>query len=99
MDLKKLFIAAALDASPSYTPHFSVLQSDAQSSLSAVLSDSTGEEKSVYYTFEVSQELLHQIDTMCLDTNCPVVFSRSLEDLRNTPLFMRGTRRHIGEFL
>lgn len=99
MDLKKLFIAAALAASPSYTPHFSVLQSDAQSSLSAVLSDSTGEEKSVYYTFEVSQELLHQIDTMCLDANCPVVFSRSLEDLRNTPLFMRGTRRHIGEFL
>jgi len=99
MDLKKLFIASALAVSPSYTPQFKVPQNDVQRCLSAVLSDSPGQEKSVYYTFEVSQELLQQIDTMCLDTNCPVVFSRSLEDLRQTPLFMRGTRRHIGEFL
>jgi len=99
MDLKKLFIATALAVAPSYTPQFKVPQHDAQNSLSAVLSDSSEQEKSVYYTFQVSQELLHQIDTMCLDTDCPVVFNRSLEDLRNTPLFMRGTRRHIGEFL
>ena len=56
-------------------------------------------DKPVYYTFKISQELLRQIDTMCLDLQCPVVFTRSLEDVSNTPLFMKWTSRHIGEFL
>ena len=46
-------------------------------------------DKPVYYTFKISQELLRQIDTMCLDLQCPVVFTRSLEDVSNTPLFMK----------
>lgn len=49
--------------------------------------------------FEISKDLLNQIDTMCWDVWCPVIFSRSREDLRNTPLVMKGTKRHIGEYL
>jgi hypothetical protein len=62
-----------------------------QSEIYQALAENHGspKDKRVYYTFDISQELLHQIDTMCLDLECPVVFTRSLEDVRNTPLFMK----------
>lgn len=68
--------------------------------LHKILDIQEGEEKKpAYYIFDISQELLHQIDTLSLDKESPIVFTRSLNDLRETPLFMHGTSRHIGEFL
>ena len=99
MDYKKFLLAWALVVQSPLTmkDENSVV---CENTLYEVLHDSIHKKsKWAYYTFAMSQELLQEIDTMCLDTNCPVVFNRSLEDLWKTPLFMRGTSRHIGAFL
>jgi hypothetical protein len=57
------------------------------------------DKKIMYSTIEISQELLNHIDTMNIDNQTPIVFSRSWEDIQKTPLVMKGTRKHIGEYL
>lgn len=56
-------------------------------------------EKPVYYKFDLSKELLETIDSMSFDESWSTVFTRYLDDLKNTPLFMKWTKRHLGEFL
>jgi len=88
MDLKKLIVAGALMMAPqSITKTTNQI---AHEQIYEILDMSEKKDQEpVYYNFEVSQELLHQIDTMCLDLECPIVFCRSREDLHNTPLVMR----------
>lgn len=98
MNFKKLIVAGALLIAPQSMTNTTV--NFTKEDIHEILDKQAKKEREpVYYQFEISQELLKQIDAMCLDTNCPVVFKRSLEDLRNTPLFMHGSRRHIGEYL
>lgn len=98
MNLKKLIVAGAMVIAPQSLTNTTTSVVHAQ--LKKVLENvETKDNTPVYYNFSVSQELLHQIDTMCLDLECPIVFSRSREDLRNTPLVMKWTRRHIWEYL
>lgn len=57
------------------------------------------EEKPVHYTFDLSKEFLEAIDSIPFDRSEKTVFTRHLEWLRDTPLFMKWTKRHLWEFL
>jgi len=98
MDMKKYVIASMLIVIPKSIAKESTpkIQKQIYQTLDMPQKKDQG---SVYYDFKISQEVIHQINTMCLDSNCSVVFSRSREDIHNTPLVMKGTRRHIGEYL
>lgn len=52
-----------------------------------------------YYMFPLSEELLQQIQEVSLDANLETVIQRAKIDFRDTPLYMKGTRRHMGELL
>ncbi|MEI6673492.1 MAG: hypothetical protein WCL02_09775 [bacterium] len=98
MDLKKVLLTGMLMTAPQTLINDNIVIHKDQ--LHKILDIQEGEEKKpAYYIFDISQELLHQIDTLSLDKESPIVFTRSLNDLRETPLFMHGTSRHIGEFL
>ncbi|MBU0627444.1 hypothetical protein KKG31_04865 [Patescibacteria group bacterium] len=72
-----------------------------QDNLYETLIDETTQEEpqSVYYHLKISKELLQQIDTMDLDSDLPVVFSRTWEDVKDAPFAALGISKHIGEFL
>lgn len=57
------------------------------------------EDNLVYYRFEISQNLLDTLQGLNIEPIDHVVLNRKLSELKDTPLFMKWTRRHIGEFL
>ena len=97
MNIKGLLLAGAIVLTPQSLTHMKRLHT--KDEIYKNFSIEKKDDGPVYYAFELSQELLEQIDSLSQDTNFPGVVSRSLAELRNTPLFMKGTRRHIGEFL
>lgn len=100
MDYKKLLLAWALFLQPAHN----IKEESAaifQDNLYETLIDETTQEEpqSVYYHLKISKELLQQIDTMDLDSDLPVVFSRTWEDVKDAPFAALGISKHIGEFL
>lgn len=100
MKFKELFLTSALLLSPSTLSDHQYVQDTKENVLKTFLEIQSKEaEKSVFYTFDISKELLKELDTIDFENRSDLVFSRNLSDLKNTPLFMRWTKRHIGEFL
>jgi len=56
-------------------------------------------EKPVYYKFDLSKDLLNTIDSMFFEPWIEQVVTRYFDELKDTPLFMKWTKRHLGEFL
>jgi len=98
MDLKKLLLTAAIVAMPASSPKFSQIREVEQQQLHENLTDDTtqAEDKPVYYHLKISKELLQQIDTMDMDSDLPVVFSRTWEDVKDAPFAALGISKHIG---
>ena len=100
MKCKELFLTSALLLSSSVLSDHEYIKTSKESLMKSLSEKSIKEtEKSVFYKFDVSEELLDELDTMDFEHKSDLVFSRNLSDLKNTPLFMKWTKRHIGEFL
>ncbi|MFA7298558.1 MAG: L,D-transpeptidase [Candidatus Absconditabacterales bacterium] len=95
MDYKRFLLAGALLLQ---SPEGSHHKNETADNLYTTL-QSQEEITSPYCDFEISQKNLQEISTMSLDVNCPVVFSRSWEDMKETPFVKLHINKHIGGYL
>jgi hypothetical protein len=90
MKFKELLLLGGLVMIPQYTNEH-LVKKDIQFNLLENLSQEVEKESEsvVFYKFDLSQNLLDKLDSLDIYAGSSLIFSRSLEDLRDTPLFMR----------
>lgn len=100
MKFKELVLTSALLLSSSPSGDYNYTKDTKENIIKAFLEKQREEaEKGTLHNFDVSEELLHELNSIDFEHTSNIVFSRKLEDIKHTPLFMKWTKRHIGEFL
>lgn len=100
MKFKEIVLVSGLLLCPNNSSENSI-KTNIKENLTKTLSQETElkSDSPVFYKFDLSEELLNKLDSLDIYSWKKIIFNRQLEDLRNTPLFMKGTSMHIGEFL
>lgn len=100
MKLRELLLAGTLILTPTYSNE-DLIKKYTKEDLATIFAEEKTEESEslVFYKFDLSTEVLKNLDSLDIHSWKKIIFTRQLTDLRNTPLFMRWVRRNIGEFL
>lgn len=100
MKLKELILTSILVVSSTSMDKHTYIQKSKEDMVK-VLSEmpSKEAEQPVFYKFDISEDLLDALHAIDPTKSSEVIFSREIEDLKDTPLFMKWTKRDIGEFL